>query len=91
MDWTVIEKTEPLELGDQSVVENEGGEASSICLVFGQLGKMMETCTGIGNMRGRWITVWGGEEMMSSILECQVEKPRGCSSRDVHSQHRSEI
>ena len=91
MDWTVIEKTEPLELGDQSVVENEGGEASSICLVFGQLGKMMEICTGIGNMRGRWITVWGGEEMMSSILECEVEKPRGCSSRDVHSQHRSEI
>lgn len=35
VDWTVIEKTEPLELGDESVVENEGGEASSICLVFG--------------------------------------------------------
>ena len=50
MDWTVIEKTE---LGDESIVENEGGEAPSICLVSGQLGKMMETCTGIGNMRGR--------------------------------------
>lgn len=36
---------------------------------------MMETCTGIGNMRGRWITVWGREEMMSSILK--VEEPRG--------------
>lgn len=86
MDWTVIEKTE---LGDESIVENEGGEAPSICLVSGQLGKMMETCTGIGNIRGRWITVWGREEMMSSILK--VEEPRGCSSRDVHSQHRSEI
>lgn len=35
MDWTVIEKTEPLKLGDELVVENEGEEASSICLVSG--------------------------------------------------------
>lgn len=37
MDLRVIEKTEPLELGDELDVENEGGEESSMCLGFCRL------------------------------------------------------
>lgn len=40
MNWRIIEQAEPLELGNELDVENEGEEESSICLVFGQLGRL---------------------------------------------------
>lgn len=42
-------------------------------------------------MGGRGDTVGGREEMMSSVLEHQVEEPVGCPGGDVHRQLRKEI